>query len=159
MIQTNLNTIEILQKYSAKDMNNHYVHVNEQYISTQLKPSECDSFYMDDLLPIKNELLSAIQSNRENLEILEVWMNAYYQDDFNEIHNHSDERYTNKCEFTGILILDCGSDEHLIIYDEQNQPQYYNINPGQLYIVGNETLHGLDTVKDKVIAIMFMLKT
>jgi hypothetical protein len=150
MIQTTLNTQSLIQKYCTKTEQNIYT-------STQLTPTQCIELYSIDLEPIKDTILQSIQSNRLDLEVLDSWINVYYKDDFNEIHDHNSDEYNSKCNYTAIMILDCGEDENLIIYESDTLVKH-KITPGELYIVTNTTLHGLDVVNDRVIALMFMVK-
>jgi hypothetical protein len=152
MITTNLNVYLLLEKYCQKN------NLNE-YTSSQLSKIQCVDLYQNDLASEKTKIFSQINSDAENLEILDAWINVYHQNDFNELHDCSSEEYMSKCDFTGIIILDCGKNENLIIVDQQNQSQFFNINPGQLYIINNQITRGLDTVKEKIITLVFMLKS
>lgn len=150
MITTNLDTTSLLAKYCDLDDQGNYS-------PTQLNHIKCQEFYTE-LNLIKQQIFSHINSSKIEFEILDCWINVYSHGDFNEVHNHDSDEYNSKCEYTGILILDCGTNENLIIYNEQNESENFHITPGNLYIIPNNVLHGLDTVKDKVIALMFMIK-
>ena len=124
-----------------------------------LDPNFVGQFY-DDFSVFSSEILSSINSSKTYLEKIGIWVNHYSQGDFNEIHNHNQDEYQQKGDYTGILILEVGENEDLIIFDETNTtPNNYKLTDGDCYLIRNDILHGLEIVNDKLIALMFMVKS
>jgi hypothetical protein len=121
-----------------------------------LNPEFKDQFY-EDISLFTPEILSTTNSSKTSLEKLGIWINHYSKGDFNEIHDINSDEYQQKCNYTGILILEVGEDEDLIIFDETNTiPNKYKLERGDCYLIKNDILRGLEIVNDKLIALMFM---
>jgi hypothetical protein len=123
-----------------------------------LDPNFIEEFY-NNFSIFSTEILSSTNSSKTSLEKLGIWVNHYSRGDFNEIHNHSQNEYQQKCNYTGILILEVGENENLVIFDETNTTSNtYKLNNGNCYVIRNDILHGLEIINDKLIALMFMIK-
>lgn len=123
-------------------------------------PLEIRNQFYDDISSFSNEIFTTMGSQKSNFDLLDMWINHYFAGDFNEMHSHNGEEYQQKCDYTGILILDVGENENLIVYDEQNIIQNnYILSVGDCFVVRNDILHGLEQVNDHLIAAMFMVKT
>ena len=130
----------------------------DQTFSCQLTPEECLDFTNN-----IEELVSKISLNIEADNIVispaDMWINHYRKGDHNEIHRHDGFEWMAKCNYIGIIILNTGPDEHLILFDDAGMHSNNVIlNTGDCFILENTILHGLDTVKESVTALMFPVK-
>jgi hypothetical protein len=129
-------------------------------ISRNLKPEECLEFVNNSV-----ELSTKIQHEfgLENTNALlpeSIWIAQYLKHSSNEIHNHTSSMWQEKCNYIGILILNTGINEEIIIFDETNSTaNFYKLKNGDCFLVANEILHGLSQVNDSVTAIMFPVQT
>jgi hypothetical protein len=121
--------------------------------SGDLSISDIAPSIFDKLSTNQPTLYSHLGSNKTVMHDLPIWINHYRSGDFNEIHNHTSVEYQAKCTHTCILILDAGIDEYITVYVD-GTPTTIRIHAGDCFILENSVLHGLNTVKDRVIAIM-----
>lgn len=127
--------------------------VSKAVDSGDLSLSNIASSIFDKLSTNQPTLYSYLGSNKTAMHDLPIWLNHYRSGDFNEIHNYTSAEYKAKCTHTCILILDSGIDEYITVYVDET-PTTIRINAGDCFILENSVLHGLNTVKDRVIAIM-----
>jgi hypothetical protein len=132
---------------------------NGLYISKNLTSVECHEF-ANNSVELKNILQTELNlENFQDLLMHKLWINYYPKNSFNEIHNHTGNDWQQECNYIGILILNTGIDEEIIIYDETNShPNFYKLNKGDCFVINNNIFHGLSTVKDSVAAVMFPIK-
>jgi hypothetical protein len=128
-------------------------------IMSEMNSDVINNFY-NDISSFNSVILNALESQKNKLDTIGLWINHYNAGDFNEIHNYNSQEYNEKCDYTGILILDTGINESMIIYDENNsESNNYLLSKGDCFLIKNDTLRGLNEVQDRVIALMFMIKT
>jgi hypothetical protein len=114
---------------------------------------------------LASEVYPKIQSTKKSFPLIEMgprglWINAYKSGQSTGIHNHSDPLFTVDSDYIAICILETGTQsEKLILYNEQNEPENISINPGDIYILHHSVYHGAPPTNDKMIALMFKIKS